>query len=321
MLAGTNDMETTPQKTDIKKNFLYTHISIMLQMSLFAILLIAAAMTNPVFFDPTNLTNLFYQGVPYAIMALALVLPACVKGIDLSAGAVFATASWVFAYFASENMVVPGLILALAMGFAVGSINGAVNMFIRIPSTVLTMVVSAAGTFGLSIFVNWGAKSLWDGRPIYLEMTKLDVTTVAVVSLFVALVMVLALLYFSKLGGEGHVQKHIVFAAYAGSALLFSLAACYLVTRINAGGPMLADSGYAVYLLFAAGAILMNRRTQKRFMPVLYALVAALNWDLISNILNLNNVSTYYQFILQIMLAAAFITIAFLVQRSSRPRI
>ncbi len=318
-------MTKTPISSSIggsytKTTFSDTYLGLILQLLLFAILMVVAAIAVPVFFNPMNCVNLIRLSVPYLIMALALALSARVKGIDLSAGAVFAAASWVFAHFASENMAVPGLIIALAIGLAVGSVNGTANMFIRIPSAVLTMIVSAAVTFGVSLLIGSGAKGFWDGRPVVAESLGMDVTVAGLISFLTALALVLGLLYFTRLGGEGQIQKRLVFTAYAASGLLFSMAACYLVMRLHMGSPMLGESGSALYLLFIAGAIYINRSARIRFIPVICALLAALNWSLISNICSLINLSSFYSFVLQCILTAAILTPAFMVQRGSRSR-
>ena len=304
----------------VKTSFWHTYLGLILQLPLLVVLIVIAAIVVPIFFNPRNWFNLFLQSVPNLIMALAIVLPVRVKGIDLSAGAVFAASACVFAYFASENMAAPGLIIALVIGLAVGSINGTVNMFIRIPSAVLTMIVSAAVTLGVSLIIGWSVKVFWSGKPVFVVLKGLDVTAAAFGLLFLALILVLALLYFTKLGTGGQVQKRYVFMSYAASGLLFSIAACYLVMRLNMGSPMLAGSANVLYLLFAAGAIMINRSDKVRFMPVVCALLAALNWSAISNILALCGVDIFNQYMLQFVLAAAILTPAFMVQRHSRSR-
>ena len=305
----------------VKSSFWHTYLGLILQLSLFAVLMAAAVIIVPIFYDPRDWENLFKQSVPYAIMALALVLPSRLKGIDLSAGAVFAVSGWVFAYYVSENMLVPGLILALAAGLALGAANGTIQTFIRVPSAGKAMTVSAAVSFGITLLVSGSVRALWSSGMLIVQIEGVDITAVGAISLAAALLIVLAMLYFTKLGGEGAAQKRHFFMAYAGSGLIFSLAACCMVMRLQVCSPNFSRSAQIFYLLFIAGAILVSRTAKIRIMPVVCALMAALNWSAMSNILTLCGVGPYFQSVLQLVLTAAFMIPAFLVQRGSRTRI
>ena len=304
-----------------KISFWHVYLGLLLQLFLFIVFMVVAAIVSPIFFDIRNISNLFKQSVPLMIMALALVLPSRVNGIDLSAGAVFAASACVFASFASENMAVPGLIIALAIGLAVGAVNGMANMFIHIPSAVLTMTVSAAVTFVVSLMIGWGVKVFWGGRPIYVESKGLDVTTAAVGSLFIALILVMGLINFTRLGGEGQIQKRLVFTAYTAGGLLYSIAAVYLVMRNQMGSPILVELGSTLYLLFVAGAIYINRSARIRFMPMVCALMAALSWNLMPSVLSILDLDYSVQRLMLLIFTAAIIIPAFFVQRGCRSRI
>lgn len=303
-----------------KSSFRSTYLALMLQLGLFAALMVTALVAVPDFYVPRNWSMLAEQSVSYAIMALALVLTSQLKSIDLSAGAVLIASCWVFAIFMEKDMFVTGLILALVAGLVLGAVNATIQMFIRIPSAVLTMLVSAAVSFGISLIAVWIAKIFWIGRPIVMRSEGEELSTFGVMPLIAALLIVLLLLFFTKLGAQGQLQKRHVFVAYAGSGLLFALAASCTVMRVFAVTPAIYTSAQMNFLLFISGALLISRSAKPRLISVVCALLATLNWSTFINILVNFRVNPYIQSVSLLILTAAFIIPAFIVQRGCRSR-
>ncbi len=313
--------ETQHRFNPEKSSFWATYLGLVLHFILFAVLVVVAVLALPFFKDPRNWLNFFIQNIPYMIMALALVLPTRLKGINLSAGAVFAMSGWVFASLAGENTVMPGMLLALAEGLALGAVNGAIQMSIRVPTAVLTMTVSAVVSISLSMLAIWNVRGLWQGGLLLVQVANADVSAIGVISLIASLVLVLLLLYFTKIGEEGQVKKRHYLMTYACSGLVFSLAACYTVMRLQMCSPNIGLSAETLFLLFAAGTMLISRSARIRIIPVVCALMAALSWNLMPSVLSILDLDYSVQRLLLLIFTAAIVIPAFLVQRGCRSRI
>ena len=304
-----------------KSSFWATYLGLVLHFILFVVLMVVAVLTVPFFKDPRNWLNLFNQSIPYMMMALAMMLPTRLKGIDLSAGGVFAVSGTVFASLTGENMMMPGMILALAAGLAMGAVNGAIQMSIRVPTAVRSMTISAVVSISLSMLAIWNVRGLWHGGLRLVQVANANVSAIGVFSLIAALVLVLLLLYFTKIGEEGQVKKRHFLMTYACSGLIFSLAACYTVMRLQMCSPNIGLSAETLYLLFVAGTILISRSAKIRIIPVVCALMASLNWILIPNLFSIMGVEYSIQRLLLLIFTAAILIPAFFVQRGCRTRI
>ena len=94
-----------------------------------------------VFLTHDNLVNISQSTAPAAIVAVGEVLLLVSGEIDLSVGAVFALAPFLMHYAVDYYgvPVLPAILLALAIAAAIGFANGAVTVFLRVPSFVTTL--------------------------------------------------------------------------------------------------------------------------------------------------------------------------------------
>lgn len=144
-----------------------------------AVLMIAGEiMSNGVFFRSSNLTTVLYQYSVTALMALGELFVMLTGGIDLSVGAVVIL-SGVFAgdLSQSQNLAVTlpqlssgfALVIAMAVGGAIGLVNGVIVAFTRIPSFIVTLatmlvaegfaawLTAGEGVQGSSFFSTFGS--------------------------------------------------------------------------------------------------------------------------------------------------------------------
>ena len=102
------------------------------------------AATTDRFLDPTNLSLIVQQVMVVGTLGIAQTLVILTAGIDLSVGAIMVLSSIVMAKLSAESGV-PGL-LALLIGFGVGTICGLINALlvsrIKLPPFIVTL-----GTF------------------------------------------------------------------------------------------------------------------------------------------------------------------------------
>jgi rhamnose transport system permease protein len=110
------------------------------------------------FFAPDNLVDLFLANLPVLIIALGMTLVILTGQIDISVGSVFAICGVVAGVLAKAGLPLP-LVAAgtCATGIALGSLNGALVSYARIPSIVATL----ATMVGLRDALRWITQGAW----------------------------------------------------------------------------------------------------------------------------------------------------------------
>ena len=102
-------------------------------------LVIVFAITSPDFRKPANLLNILQQSTPIGIAAVGMTL-AIISGVfDLSVGSIMALTACVMVSLIDVIGFYPALLIALALGFCLGLINGAIVTQIGIPPFIATL--------------------------------------------------------------------------------------------------------------------------------------------------------------------------------------
>lgn len=101
----------------------------------------AIVLGNQGFMSSTNLLNILRQASIVAVMAVGMTFVIAAAEIDLSVGSVAGLASITAAIAISHLGTIPGVIAGLAIGALVGSINGALVAYGRIPSFLVTLAM------------------------------------------------------------------------------------------------------------------------------------------------------------------------------------
>jgi rhamnose transport system permease protein len=98
------------------------------------------AFAAPSFYRPENLRDVALANIPVLLVALGMTLVIIVAQIDISVGSLFAVTSvacGVLAKHGVPNLCLP--VAGLAMGSALGAVNGSLIAFVGIPSIVVTL--------------------------------------------------------------------------------------------------------------------------------------------------------------------------------------
>jgi D-xylose transport system permease protein len=114
--------------------------------ALIAIAIVLNLMTKGLFLSPENLYNLSIQTCVIAVMACGMVYVIVARQIDLSVGSLLAF-SGMAAAWTQTRAFPPGsnagwltsIVVALAIGFAVGALQGALVSKLRIPAFIVTL--------------------------------------------------------------------------------------------------------------------------------------------------------------------------------------
>ena len=121
-------------------------------------LALVLAVRSSGFFAPDNLVDLFLANLPVLIIALGMTLVILTGQIDISVGSMFAICGVAAGVLAKAGVPLPLVAAATcATGMALGSLNGALVAYARIPSIVATLATMVALRDGL----RWITQGAW----------------------------------------------------------------------------------------------------------------------------------------------------------------
>jgi len=190
---------------------------------------------------------------------------------------------------------VPGVIVTLASGIAVGGVSMALSQGQMLAVTLPPKVSAyAENPMGLLILL-------------------------AVVFVFVYLYNLISNTGRGLFGREKDrvVISHVF--SYVVSAQIAAAAGFVLLVRLQTAMPTLG-SGYETYIVFVFAILMMSKGLDNRFVPVLIALVPAMIWGVLTNIFALWGVIAYYQPIIYGGLALISLVFAFICRYEKSPR-
>jgi ribose transport system permease protein len=130
-----------------------------------ALLYISGAFINPQFFFSTDAFHaLLRDAARYAVMAVGMTFVIANKDLDLSVGSTFGLVGVVFAYMFDANHynlgVVPAILVCLALGSVIGLINGVLVTYLRVPAFIATLTMLFIGR-GLVLGLTSGQSILY----------------------------------------------------------------------------------------------------------------------------------------------------------------
>lgn len=219
------------------------------------VLTIGFAVAAPSFASTANLNNVLVQSTILLLLALPMTLVIMTEGLDLSMGAVVTLASVVLALvLVTTGSLALGLLAALAVGIALGTVNGTLVASFGIPPFVATLGTLGIAQ-GLALVVSDGQSIV--GIPRYVREiysgTILGLPIPIVIAAFVYAAFHVLLYrtrfgtYVVALGGNrdaltlaGVPWKRMLIAVYALCGAMSGLAALLMTARVNAGHPTAA---------------------------------------------------------------------------------
>jgi rhamnose transport system permease protein len=124
----------------------------------FAALLVAVGVVAPSFFSAANLRDLALNNAPVLLIATGMTMIILVGEIDISVGSQFAVCSVVAGMLAKAGMPVPLLLPCLILvGALMGSVNGILVGWLRLPSIIVTLAMLVAWRDAL----RWVTEGAW----------------------------------------------------------------------------------------------------------------------------------------------------------------
>lgn len=299
-------METTTlDKTDresIVRYVLREHTTVVVFLVMFAI----CCMFSDKFYSSTNLSNVMRQAVPLGIGSMGMLFVILTGGIDLSVGSILAVGNVTLALLSLKYGIGTGIGLSLLLCCAFGLVSGLIvtkgniNPFV----TTLAMMTILRGV----------AMILTGGQPLFLEdETFVNLSNDSFLGIPYPFILLIAFVIFCHILLRYTVFGRIIVAvgsnemaakyaaikvdvyktlAYVFCGFAYGLAAVVVSSRTSVGSPKVGE-GYeldSIAAVVIGGASLKGGRG-----TVVNTLIGALIISMISNIMNLMNLSGYHQ--------------------------
>lgn len=271
---------------------------------------ILSALT-PTFLTPVNLMNLLLQASTLGVMALGMTFVIIGAGIDLSVGGVPAIVS-VLAIGLTVQSDLPvwlGLLVALAVGVAVGALNGYAITRLRIAPLIATL-----GTLSITIglaFAYSGGTSIVPVPDFYNFLRRANVFGIPiniVILVVLALIthVVLTRTSFGRslyaVGGNrqaaemaGIRTNRIIFFTYIISAVAATIAGLLFTARLASGSP---QTGSGIELTVIAAVVIGGTSLFGGRGNVLGTVLGAVLITMVTNAINLLGVPTAWDRVL-----------------------
>lgn len=126
-------------------------------LAILALGIVLAAVT-PAYFARENLVDVFLANLPVLIVAVGMTLVVLTGEIDISVGSMFAICSVAAGVAAKLGAPIPLVAVGACLaGAAMGSLNGALVAYVRIPSIVVTLATMVA----LRDLLRWVTQGAW----------------------------------------------------------------------------------------------------------------------------------------------------------------
>ncbi|MCE7041794.1 ABC transporter permease [Dyadobacter sp. CY312] len=283
----------------------------------FVIICLVLAFSTPRFFTISNLMTIGNQVSINALLAFGVTFVIITGGIDLSLGSMVAVTGVVAATFAHPDtypVVVP-IFIGLAAGSAIGAFNGLVITKSKVPPFIVTLGTMTIGR-GLALIFS-------KGRPVsnlsdsfnFIGGGNLFGIPFPIIILIIAFIVCSIILnktilgrYMYAVGGNepaarasGIRVNNVKMWVYTICGLLSAMGGILLTSRITTGQP---NAGAGFELDAIAAAIIGGTSTSGGTGTMTGTLIGALLIGVISNSLDLLNVTSYYQ---QVVMGAIII--------------
>jgi ribose transport system permease protein len=302
-----------PIRTVTQRNALVemvrANLGIMIVIVLIGLIL---SFLSPIFLSPYNLRTVLLEITTNVYIASGMALVMILGGIDLSVGSIVAMSGTLTVGFMALNhqplwLAVP---LGLSVGLVIGLISGSIVAFFKIPSFIVTLAMLNVAR-GIA-YVYSGGRSTRMMDPAFTNVGSgyLWVFPLPVLYMFVLIVLFVVLLnhtkfgtYIYAIGGNresarfsGVPIKKVEIITFAISGLLAAFAGIVLSARMFSGQPSVGV-GYELDAIAACvlGGVSMSGGVGRISGTICGAIVIGM----VSNGLNLINVSSFWQLIVK----------------------
>lgn len=275
------------------------------------VLIIILAIIRPVFLTPNNILNIMRQVSVVAIIGIGMSYVLISAEMDLSVGSLAALAG-IAATMALKSGMGMGISMTIAVVITVfcGLLNGAIHTFVKIPSFIVTMgMLNIARGIVLVMTNSYPVTGLPDSFKM-LGRGYIGFVPIPVVVMIVCYVIGYFVLKYTKFGRSIYaIGGNIEAAKLSGipvsrnkvlihtiSGLTAGIAGVVLASRLFSGQP---SAGNGLELDAIAACVIGGTSTAGGVGRLWGTLLGALIMGIITNGMNLMNISTNWQLIIQ----------------------
>lgn len=308
-------MKAAPFETKIARGFSLQRLglqgNLLITLLALVLLVIVSAVISPAFRSPYNLSNVLVQAVALGLISLGQTLVILGGGIDLSVGSIVSLVSCLTAglMMGVEGRLLPVLIAMVLLGALIGLANGLIVTRLRVAPFIVTL--------GMMSVVQ-GAVFLYTKNPVgkipkafrFLAEGQIGPFPFPVLLLLALIILSWFVLrrttfgrYVYAAGGNEEVARlsgirtpAIRLATYILAGVSAALTGLFLTSRLRVGQPLVGQ-GYeldSITAVLIGGTALSGGRG-----GVIGTTLGVLIMIVLSNILNLMNVSSYWQWIVK----------------------
>ena len=296
------------------------------------VLLIIAALSSPAFLTGTNITNLLLQMSIIGVVVMAELIIVLTGGIDISVGSVLGLAAVLCAGLFGGFSVWFALLVALAVGGAIGLVNGWLVSFRGLEPFIVTLGMLALAR-GLVYAYSEGIPITPQASDTFAQIGQTTVLGIPVLTLiWIAMVLIVAFLLRRTVWGRrvyaigsnkeaarssGIPVRATLWSVYILGGLLVGLGGWMFVCRF---GSATALAGNLMELEAIAAVVIGGAALSGGRGTVFGAVVGTIIFQVIANLLSLLNVSTFLQDAFRgalILVAVTLATVQFARKRST----
>jgi inositol transport system permease protein len=286
---------------------------------IFVGIFVLSSFLNETFLTTGNLTNVLRQVVVVSLLACGVTFIIILGHIDVSLGSVLALSGTIAASVMSQTQNIYLAIAAgIATGVATGLVNGYVITYFKIPSFIMTLAMTTVAR-GAILLYTAGVPVSGLGEFQVIGQGNIGPIPISVLILIFVVILSWVLLNRTKFGrhvyavggnakaamASGINTDVVLRRAFVFNGILVSIAGIVLMSRINSGQPA-AGVAYefdAITAVVVGGTSLMGGTG-----TITGTVIGAMIIGVINNILNLMNVSSYWQQIVKgVIIAVAVI--------------
>jgi len=274
-------------------------------------LFIITSLISPVFHSYENISNILNQAAALGIVSIGQTFVILVLGIDLSVGSVISLTTITCATLMKDDPLAIFLtvLLCLAMGTGIGLLNGLLVSKVKLTPIIVTL--------GMMVLIQGIALQVRIAPGGYIPRSFGDIISgnlcsVPVSSIILVLVTTAAIIllrktilgnYIYATGGSEenarlagiNVEKVTIFS-YVICSLIAVIAGLVLTGRIRSGDPLIGTS----FAMDSISAVIVGGTSFTGGQGGVEGTIAgALIISMLSNILNLLNISSFYQYIVK----------------------
>ena len=275
----------------------------------FVLLFAVSCMLSDRFLQTSNLFNILRQISMFGILSVGMTFVIVSGGIDLSVGSIIALVCVITANMVNDHGIIPAILVALLVGALVGLINGVGIAYGKLQPFIMTPGTMYMASGAASIYTN--------GTPISIKgnFSKIGnsmlFNTIPLPAIYFIVILIAAYLVMRNTRFGRHVYsigsnkeatrlagvdvKKVTLSVYILSGVLAAVTGIIFAAQMASGSPV-AGEGYEMNAITAAvvGGTSMSGGKGN----LLGTFLGAVLMGILSNIMNLCGVSSYWQTVL-----------------------